>query len=114
MLLRHQRKHILENQLTTNPEWRIGCELASCVGGKGTLVCGEHLYLAVEAQGVLLVKGGGNGHSIGSSASDAIVCCLLWSTATRSCPFCYFGSSNSNLNSYDLLRTEIYIEHKIF
>ena len=42
--------------------------------------------------GAMLKRVGSNGQSMGSIVSDAIVCSLLWSTASESCPFGYFSN----------------------
>ena len=54
--------------------------------------CCTDLYCWRWSQGLLLMRVGINGHSIRSTISDAIVRSWLWSTATRSCPLCYFSS----------------------
>ena len=62
-------------------------KVAGSIPGRG---CTD-LYCARGALGVLPIRVWGNGLSIGSTVSDAIVCCWLWSTAARSCPLGYFG-----------------------
>ena len=57
------------------------------------VICGPHLHRASGAQDVLSHDVfGGNGQSIGSSDSDAILHRWLWSTATGSCLLDYFNS----------------------
>ena len=57
------------------------------VAAASLVICGQHLQCAIRvAQGVLPCVGwGGNDQSIGSTVSDAVVRCWLWSTAAGSC-----------------------------
>ena len=47
---------------------------------------------ASGAQGYCPIKDGGNGQSIGSTVSNAIIRSWLWSTVTESCPLGSFSS----------------------
>ena len=52
-----------------------------------------HMYcVLVVLRGYCPVKAGGNGQSVGSTVSDAIVRSWLWSTATGSHPLGYLGN----------------------
>ena len=52
----------------------------------------RNCIVQVELKGYYTVKSGGNGQSIGSTVTDAIVQSWLWATATGSCPLGYFSS----------------------
>ena len=56
------------------------------------LICSAQLPVQVALMRYCPVKGGGNGQTIESTVSGAIVRSWLWSTLTRSCPLGYFRS----------------------